>query len=167
MHTYGFALLQDMYSVSDSWHFWSDSLSETFDNRCTYCHISLIIWGSTCSCWAHRGQGSWGKSWIILYVTWQCLDKRGVKTWERNTVWQTKRMRKKCGRIMCERDKCKEEKGAENVNIIEVIFPGRLKLCTHRKLWSNEDLFWVLDTCLYDRWWGLPLKLQWSLYWFI
>jgi hypothetical protein len=25
-------------------------------------------------------------------------------------VLQTKRMRKKCGRVMCERDKCKEEK---------------------------------------------------------
>jgi hypothetical protein len=33
-----------------------------------------------------------------------------VKTWERNTVGQTKRMRKKYGRIMCERDKCKKEK---------------------------------------------------------
>jgi len=48
-------------------------------------------------------------------------------------------------------------KGAENINMIEIIFPGRLKLCMHRKIRSNEDLFWVLDTCLYDRWWGLPL----------
>jgi len=41
-------------------------------------------------------------------------------------------MRKKCGRIMCERDKCKEEK--EQRMLIVIIFLGRLKLCVHRKI---------------------------------